>query len=121
MISRFEDDYENLPQCDKVYGDTTSLDSEHDEGIIPLVDTDDNIDPGVLDKYLGARVILNDEKNDRDNIATVKLRVTDLNGRPIGTTNKILYWMTESMKSSSRMEQLIGSLPIRLMRIFTHN
>ena len=86
---------------------------------MPLFDAEDNIDPDILDKYLGAKVILNDEKNDRDNIATIKSRVTDLNGRP--PANKILSWMTKSMKSSSRMEQLIGSLPIRLMRIFTRN
>ena len=83
----FEDDYEDLPQWDKAYGDNTPHDSGYDKDSVPLTDAEDEIDPGVLDKYLGTKVILNDVANGGRNIATVKSRVTDINGRPTGTAN----------------------------------
>ena len=83
----FEDEYEDLPQWDKAYGNNTPHDSKYDEYHVPLADAEDEIDPSVLDKYLGAKIILDDVANGGGNIATVKSRVTDVNGRPIGTAN----------------------------------
>lgn len=37
---------------------------------MPLADAANHIDPGVLDRYLGAKVIPNEGENDRDYIAT---------------------------------------------------
>jgi len=83
----FEYDYEDLPQFDKAYGDNTPHDSEYDEDHVPLVDAEDEIGPSVLDKYLGAKITLDDVANGGGNIATVKSRVTNVNGRPIRTAN----------------------------------
>ena len=83
----FEDDLDDIPQWDMAYGDNTPPDSEYDEETVPLAEAEDDIDPDVLDKYLGARVLLTNGENGGGNIATVKSRVTDLNGRATGNAH----------------------------------
>ena len=79
-----EDEYD-LPQWDSAYGNHTPSDSEYgmspDE--VPLKDIDD-IEPETYDKYIGAKIILNDTENNGGNIATITRRVTDDYGRPLG-------------------------------------
>ena len=83
----FEDVYKDLPQWGLVYGDNTPTDNEYDKVAIPLADAEENIDPVILDKYIGAKIVLDDKVNEGGNLATVKLRLTDINGRPIGTAH----------------------------------
>ena len=54
----------------------------------PLADAEDEIDPEVYDKsYIGGKMILNDTVDGGGNIATVKSRITNINGRAIGIAN----------------------------------
>ena len=80
------DEYD-LPQWDSAYGDHESTPTDAEYGgnpdDVPLKDIDD-IEPETYDKYIGARVILNEEQNNGGNIATIKRRATDDYGRPIG-------------------------------------
>ena len=83
----FEDVYEDLLQWDLAYGDNTPTDKEYDKGIIPLVDAEGNIDPDILDKYIETKIVLDNKVNGGGNLVTVKSRLTDINGRPIGTAH----------------------------------
>ena len=83
----FEDVYADLPQCDKVYGDNTPTNTEYDKDTVPLTDAEENIDPDIMDKYIGAKIVLDDKANGGGNLATVKLRLTDINGRPLGNAH----------------------------------
>ena len=40
-----------------------------------------------MDKYIGAKIILDDKANGGGNLATVKSRLTNINGRSIGTAD----------------------------------
>ena len=53
----------------------------------PLADAEDEIDPEVYDKYICAKIVLDDVADGGGNIATVKSCVTDINGRAIGIAN----------------------------------
>ena len=80
------DEYD-LPQWDSAYGDniTTPTDAEYggNPDDVPMKDIDD-IEPETYDKYIGAKIILNEDQNNGGNIATIKHRATDDYGRPIG-------------------------------------
>ena len=41
----------------------------------------------VYDKYIGAKILLNDTTDGGSNIATVKSRVTNINGEGVGAAN----------------------------------
>ena len=53
----------------------------------PLADAEDDIDPEVYDRYIGTKIVLDDIADGGGNIATVKSRVTNINGRAIGIAN----------------------------------
>ena len=79
----------DLPQWDTAYGDNDPTNNEYGDmsPFEPLADAEDEIDPEVYDKYIGAKMILNDTADGGGNVATVKSRVTDINGRGIGVAN----------------------------------
>ena len=83
-----EDGY-NLPQWDPSYGDNNPSKEENGDmsPFEPLADAEDEIDPAVYDKCIGAKVVLDDTADGGGNIATVKSHVTDMNERAIGRTN----------------------------------
>ena len=54
---------------------------------IPLADAEENIDPDILDKYIEAKIVLDDKANEGGNLATAKSRLTNINDRPIGTAH----------------------------------
>lgn len=84
-----EDDEYDLPQEDPAYGDNTPNDDEYGDMIAPeaIADADEAMDPEVYDKYIGARVILDAGTNSGGNLATVRRRVTDFSGRPVGSAH----------------------------------
>ena len=53
----------------------------------PLAYAEDEIDPEVYDKYISTKVVLDDTADGGGSIATVKSRITDINGRAIGIAN----------------------------------
>ena len=77
----FNDINHNAPSWEHSYGDNITANFE------PLVNAEDDIDPAVYNKYIGAKMILDNKANGGSNIATVKRQVTDVNGRPIGTAH----------------------------------
>ena len=83
-----EDDYD-LPQWDPAYGDNTPSKAEYGAEMetAPLAEADD-LEPEIIDKYIGAKVILDETTNHGGNLATVKRRATDLEGRGIGTAHR---------------------------------
>ena len=83
----FEDVYEDFPQWDMAYGDNNPTDAKYNEVSEPLADAEEDIDPDILDKYIGAKIVLDDKSNIGGNLATVKSRLTEINGRPLGTAN----------------------------------
>lgn len=84
----FDEDHYDLPQWDPAYGDNTPNDDEYGNEMhtTPLEDADD-LEPDAYDKYIGARVVLDEATNNGGNIATVKRRATDIDGRAIGTAH----------------------------------
>ena len=83
---RLEDEEFDLPQWYPAYGDNTPTDEEYGNMTrpVPLAEAEDEIDPDTYDKYIGVKVVLDDSTNRGGNLATVKSRATDINGRPIG-------------------------------------
>ncbi|KAL7547474.1 hypothetical protein ACHAWF_010772 [Thalassiosira exigua] len=55
---------------------------------VPLADAEDEINPEVIDQYIGAKVVLNESANGGGNIVTVKRRATNIDGRPLGTSHR---------------------------------
>ena len=84
-LSLQEDDYD-LPKWDPAYGDRTPTQEEYGTmgNETPLADADDKIDAEVYDKYIGAKIVLDEESNNGGNIGTVKRRATDRDGFAIG-------------------------------------
>ena len=80
-----EDDY-GLTQWDPAYGDNTPSKAEYgaETETAPLAEADD-LEPKVIEKYIGAKVILDGTTNHGSNLATVKRRATDLEGRSLGS------------------------------------
>ena len=79
----------DLPQWDTAYGDNDPTNKECGDISLfePLADAEDEIDPEVYDKYIGAKMILNDMADGGSNVTTVKSRVTDIIGRGVGVAN----------------------------------
>ena len=87
MLEDVDDEFD-LPQWDPAYGNNTPGDNEYGDMMTePLADAEDDIDPEVYDKYIGAKVVLDEGTNSGGNLATVKRRTTDINGRPTGTAH----------------------------------
>jgi hypothetical protein len=69
-------------QVDPAYGDNTPTDEDYGDTMLPdSRPEDDDIDS--YDKYIGAEIIIDGDKR-----ATVKRRMTDFDGRPLGTANR---------------------------------
>ena len=56
----FKNIYKDLAQWDEAYWDNAPPDSEYDETTIPLAEAQENIDPNILDKYIEAKIVLDD-------------------------------------------------------------
>merc|ERR1711923_307748 len=56
---------------------------------VPLAHADEEISNDLYDKHIGMRVVLDGSANNGGNIATVKRRATDYEGRPLGATHKL--------------------------------
>ena len=80
-----EDDYD-LPRWDPAYGDHTPTQEEYGPmgNETPLADAEDRIDAEMYDKYIGAKIVLDEESNNGGNIGTVKRQATDRDGFAIG-------------------------------------
>ena len=77
-----DDDILRDGQMDPAYGDNTPTDEDYGDSMcLEERPNDDDIDS--YDKYIGAEIIL-----DGDRRATVKRRMTDFDGRPLGTANR---------------------------------
>lgn len=83
-----EDDC-NLPQWDPAYGGNTPSKVEYGAEMktAPLAEVDD-LEPEVIDKYIGAKVILDETTNYGDNLATVNRRAMDLEGCGLRTAHR---------------------------------
>ena len=79
----------DLPQWDRAYGDNDPTNEEYQDmsPFEPLADAEDEIDPEVYDKYIGAKIVLDDTVDGGGNVATVKSRITNINGHRVGITN----------------------------------
>ena len=76
-----DDDILHVEQVNPAYGDRTPTDEDYGDTMHPDIrPNDDEIDS--YDKYIGAEIILDGDKR-----ATVKRRMTDFDGRPLGTAN----------------------------------
>ena len=84
----YKDDLPQWDAWDPAYGDdsTTPTDSEYGNMVQEETKDVDDIDDATYDKFIGATFRL-DDSNNGGNLATVKRRVTDINGHMIGKTH----------------------------------
>ena len=88
-----DDEYDNFatPDVDPAYGDNTPTDAQYGSMATELKndlpEEDEIKEAKVYDKYIGVRIVLDENTNDGDNLATVKRRVTDMHGKPTGTAH----------------------------------
>ena len=88
-----DDEYDDFaaPDDDPAYGDNTPTEAQYGsmatEFTNVLPDEDEIKEAEVYDKYIGVRIVLDEDTNDGGNLATVKRRVTDMHGRPSGTAH----------------------------------
>jgi len=84
-----EDEYD-LPQWDPAYGDNDPENNDESgtaDGDSPLAEADD-LDDDRYDKYIGAKLVLDEKSNNGGNLATVTKRATDEYGAPLGTAHR---------------------------------
>ena len=91
LLDEYENDYD-LPQWDPAYGGNDPTDEEYGASPDNMPDADD-LDIDTFDKYIGARVILDDREKDGGNLATKPIgtvtgRSSDAYGNPIGRAHK---------------------------------